>query len=199
MVPALPVRGGICPSVGTADHWYRVVDVNRRYPVPRTGSDGAGFPVEGISTRLQRYGAPRGWASPWRIWFLLGPFSGSSSRCCRWCGASWSLLNEMPGMLEQGQQLVSVLPDRYPQFVSAAADSMTLRGAAPRSNSRPLGQAVLTSLAGLHSRPLDRTGLHDPDSAAGVFLPQGQAADAGLVWQASCRGAALAAAHLERK
>jgi putative permease len=53
-----------------------------------------------------------------------------------------SLAAEMPRMLEQGRQLVSVLPDRYPELVTAA--QLNELTALAKAEIGDLGQALLT-------------------------------------------------------
>jgi putative permease len=101
------------------------------------------FLMEGISTRLQRYGAP-GWLG---VTVAYVVFVGSFFAVVLgllplvWRQLA-SLTEQMPGMLEQGQQLVSILPDRFPEFVSAAQIDELV--ALAKVEFAALGQAVLT-------------------------------------------------------
>lgn len=101
------------------------------------------FLMEGISTRLQRHGAPA-WLG---VSVAYGVFVGSFFAIILgllplvWRQLA-SLLTQMPGMLEQARQLVSILPDRYPEFISAVQiDDLVALATAEFA---ALGQTILT-------------------------------------------------------
>ncbi len=101
------------------------------------------FLMEGISTRLQRHGAPAWLGVSVAYVVFVGAFFAIILGLLPlvWRQLA-SLVTQMPGMLEQARQLVSVLPDRYPEFISAVQiDELVALAAAEFAT---LGQAILT-------------------------------------------------------
>lgn len=101
------------------------------------------FLMEGISTRLQRHGAPAWLGVTVAYVVFVGAFFAIILGLLPlvWRQLA-SLVTQMPGMLEQARQLVSILPDRYPEFISAVQiDELVALAAAEFA---ALGQAILT-------------------------------------------------------
>ncbi len=101
------------------------------------------FLMEGISTRLQRHGAPAWLGVSVAYVVFVGAFFAIILGLLPlvWRQLA-SLVTQMPGMLEQARQLVSILPDRYPEFISAVQiDELVALAAAEFA---ALGQAILT-------------------------------------------------------
>jgi len=101
------------------------------------------FLMEGISTRLQRHGAPAWLGVSVAYVVFVGAFFAIILGLLPlvWRQLA-SLVTQMPGMLEQARQLVSILPDRYPEFISAVhIDDLVALAAAEFA---ALGQTILT-------------------------------------------------------
>ena len=101
------------------------------------------FLMEGISTRLQRHGAPAWLGVSVAYVVFVGAFFAIILGLLPlvWRQLA-SLVTQMPGMLEQARQLVSILPDRYPEFISAVQiDDLVALAAAEFA---ALGQTILT-------------------------------------------------------
>jgi putative permease len=101
------------------------------------------FLMEGISTQLQRHGVPQWLGVTVAYVVFVGAFFAITLGLLP---LAWrqlaSLAAEMPRMLEQGRQLVGILPNRYPELVSAAQiNELT---ALAKAEIAALGQAVLT-------------------------------------------------------
>jgi putative permease len=101
------------------------------------------FLMEGISTRLQRHGAPAWLGVSVAYVVFVGAFFAIILGLLPlvWRQLA-SLVTKMPGMLEQARQLVSILPDRYPEFISAVQiDDLVALATAEFAT---LGQTILT-------------------------------------------------------
>lgn len=101
------------------------------------------FLMEGISTRLQRHGAPAWLGVTVAYVVFVGAFFAIIFGLLP---LAWrqlaSLVTQMPGMLEQARQLVGILPDRYPEFISAVQiDELVALATAEFA---ALGQTLLT-------------------------------------------------------
>jgi len=101
------------------------------------------FLMQGISTRLQRHGAPAWLGVTVAYVVFVGAFFAIIFGLLPlvWRQLA-SLVTQMPGMLEQARQLVSILPDRYPEFISALQIDELL--ALATAEFAALGQTVLT-------------------------------------------------------
>jgi len=101
------------------------------------------FLMQGISTQLQRQGLPQWFGVSVAYVVFVGAFFAVTLGLLPlvWRQMA-SLAGEMPRMLEQGRQLVGILPDRYPELVSATQINELVILA--KAEIAALGQAVLT-------------------------------------------------------
>jgi len=101
------------------------------------------FLMQGISARLQRYGLPQWLGVSVAYLVFVGAFFAVTLGLLPlvWRQLA-SLAAEMPRMLEQGRQLVSILPARYPELVTAA--QLNELTALAKAEIGELGQTVLT-------------------------------------------------------
>ncbi len=101
------------------------------------------FLMQGISNQLQRHGLPQWLGVTVAYVIFIGAFFAVSLGLLPlvWRQLA-SLATEMPRMLEQGRQLMDILPARYPEFVTAAQlnEFTTLA----KTEVATLGQAVLS-------------------------------------------------------
>ncbi len=107
------------------------------------------FLMQGVSSRLQRYGLPHWVGVSVAYAIFIGIFFGVTLGVLP---LVWrqvlSLVGEMPRMLEQARQFLEVLPQQYPQFVNEAELSAIM--AAAQRELAGLGQTALTrSLASI--------------------------------------------------
>lgn len=105
--------------------------------------------AEGLSKQLQNLGLPHWLGVAVSYLVFVGVFFGF---CFALLPLAWhqtlSLVSQMPRMLEQWQQFLGVLPDRYPHIVSPEQLAGLVTGA--QRELAGLGQAVLTrSLASI--------------------------------------------------
>ncbi len=101
------------------------------------------FLMEGISNQLQRHGVPEWLGVTVAYVVFIGAFFAVTLGLLPlvWRQLA-SLAAEMPRMLEQGRQLVGVLPERYPELVTAVQiNELT---ALAKTEIAALGQAVLS-------------------------------------------------------
>ncbi len=105
--------------------------------------------AEGLSKQLQNIGLPHWLGVAMPIWYSSASFSDSvlHSLPLAW-RQTLSLLSEMPRMLEQWQQYLGVLPDRYPHIFTAEQLSGLVSIA--QRELAGLGQTIITrSLASI--------------------------------------------------
>ncbi len=105
--------------------------------------------AEGLSKQLQRIGLPHWLGVTISYLVFVGVFFGVSFALLP---LAWrqmlSLLSQLPNMLEQWQQLLSVLPDWYPHLLTA--EQLVSFVSMARGELAGLGQAVITrSLASI--------------------------------------------------
>lgn len=101
------------------------------------------FLMEGVSTRLERHGVPQWLGVSVSYLVFVGAFFAITLGLLPlvWRQLA-SLAAEMPRMLEQGRQLMDVLPQRYPElFSSSQLNEVT---AMAKAEIAGLGQAVLS-------------------------------------------------------
>ena len=101
------------------------------------------FLMEGLADQLERHGLPQWLGVTVAYVVFVGAFFAVTLGLAPlvWRQLA-SLAAEMPRMLEQGRQLVSILPERYPDLVSAAQINEV--SAVVKAEIGGLGQAVLT-------------------------------------------------------
>ena len=101
------------------------------------------FLMEGLADQLERHGLPQWLGVTVAYVVFVGAFFAVTLGLAPlvWRQLA-SLAAEMPRMLEQGRQLVSVLPERYPDLVSAAQINEVT--AVVKAEIGGLGQAILT-------------------------------------------------------
>ena len=101
------------------------------------------FLMEGVADQLERHGLPTWLGVSVAYLLFVGAFFGVTLGLAPlvWRQLA-SLAAEMPRMLEQGRQLVSVLPERYPGLVSAA--QLNEIATLVKTEIGGLGQAILT-------------------------------------------------------
>lgn len=101
------------------------------------------FLMEGISDQLERHGIPEWLGVSVAYVVFVGAFFAVTLGLLPlvWRQLA-SLAAEMPRMLEQGRQLVGVLPARYPEFVTTA--QLNELTALVKAEMAEMGQAVLT-------------------------------------------------------
>ncbi len=99
--------------------------------------------MQGLASRLQRYGLPQSLGVSIAYLVFVGAFFGISLGLLP---LAWrqmiSLIGEMPRMLEQGRQFLSVLPEQYPDYVTAQQLNQIMSVA--QRELAGLGQTVLT-------------------------------------------------------
>ena len=101
------------------------------------------FLMEGVADRLERHGLPQWLGVTVAYVLFVGAFFAVTLGLAPlvWRQLA-SLAAEMPRMLEQGRELVSVLPERYPGLVSVTQINEVT--AVVKAEIGGLGQAVLT-------------------------------------------------------
>jgi len=101
------------------------------------------FLMEGLADQLERHGLPQWLGVTVAYVVFVGVFFAVTLGLAPlvWRQLA-SLAAEMPRMLEQGRQLVSILPERYPDLVSAAQINEV--SAVVKAEIGGLGQAILT-------------------------------------------------------
>lgn len=101
------------------------------------------FLMEGLADQLERHGLPQWLGVTVAYVVFVGAFFAVTLGLVPlvWRQLA-SLAAEMPRMLEQGRQLVSILPQRYPDLVSAAQINEV--SAVVKAEIGGLGQAILT-------------------------------------------------------
>ncbi|MEE4143806.1 MAG: AI-2E family transporter [Halieaceae bacterium] len=101
------------------------------------------FLMEGVADQLERHGLPQWLGVSVAYVLFVGAFFAITLVLVPlvWRQLA-SLAAEMPRMLEQGRQLVSILPDRYPELVSAA--QLNELATLFKTEIGGLGQAVLS-------------------------------------------------------
>ena len=101
------------------------------------------FLMEGLADQLERHGLPQWLGVTVAYVVFVGAFFAVTLGLAPlvWRQLA-SLAAEMPRMLEQGRQLVSILPERYPDLVSAAQINEV--SAVVKAEIGGLGQAILT-------------------------------------------------------
>jgi len=101
------------------------------------------FLMEGLADQLERHGLPQWLGVTVAYVVFVGVFFAVTLGLAPlvWRQLA-SLAAEMPRMLEQGRQLVSILPQRYPDLVSAAQINEV--SAVVKAEIGGLGQAILT-------------------------------------------------------
>jgi putative permease len=107
--------------------------------------------AQGLSGLLQRYGVPQWLGVAVSYLVFVGIFFGF---CFALLPIVWrqmlSLAGDLPSMLSRGQEILSVLPERYPQFISEAQIAKLLSFA--QSELAGLGPSLVTgSLAWIPS------------------------------------------------
>ena len=105
--------------------------------------------VQGLSTQLQRHGLPQWVGVAVSFAVFVGVFFGVSLGLLPLVWRQMlSLASEMPRMLEQGQQFLGVLPEQYPELVTAEQLGHIMNMA--QAELAGLGQALVTrSLASI--------------------------------------------------
>ncbi len=100
--------------------------------------------AQGLSGRLERLGLPTWLGVAVSYLVFVGAFFGF---CLAILPLVWrqmlSLVGELPGMLSRGQEILSILPERYPQFFSEAQVRELISLA--QSELAGLGPALVTS------------------------------------------------------
>ena len=101
------------------------------------------FLMEGVADQLERHGLPQWLGVSVAYTVFVGAFFAITLGLAPlvWRQLA-SLAAEMPRMLEQGRQLVSILPERYPDLVSVA--QLNELAALFKTEIGALGQAVLS-------------------------------------------------------
>ena len=87
--------------------------------VPVLASIVLAYLMQGLATQLQRHGLPQWFGFSFSFLVFIGAFFGFTLGLLP---LAWrqlvSLAGEMPRMLERGRELMGVLPEQYPEFVS---------------------------------------------------------------------------------
>jgi putative permease len=99
--------------------------------------------MQGLASRLERYGLPQSLGVTIAYLVFIGAFFGISLGLLP---LAWrqmiSLIGELPRMLEQGRQFLSVLPAQYPDYVTA--EQLNQITAVAQKELAGFGQAVLS-------------------------------------------------------
>jgi len=101
------------------------------------------FLMQGVAGQLERHGVPKWLGVSVAYILFVGVFFGLTLGVFPLVWRQLvSLAGEMPRMLEQGRQFLSILPERYPEVVSAAQLNQVT--ALARAEIAQLGQAVVS-------------------------------------------------------
>ena len=101
------------------------------------------FLMQGVAGQLERHGVPKWLGVSIAYILFVGVFFGVTLGVFPLVWRQLvSLAGEMPRMLEQGRQFLGILPERYPELVSAAQLNQVT--ALARSEIAELGQALVS-------------------------------------------------------
>jgi len=101
------------------------------------------FLMQGISSQLQRHGMPQWLGVSVSYVVFVGMFFAVTLGLLPLVWRQLAgLAGEMPRMLEQGRQFLNILPERYPEFVSAA--QLNALTAVAKAEIAEMGQSLLS-------------------------------------------------------
>ncbi len=99
--------------------------------------------MQGLSSQLQRHGLPQWLGVTIAYIVFIGCFFGFTLGLLPLVWRQMvSLAGEMPRMVEQGRQLLIVMPEQYPEFLSV--EQLNQMVSMVQAELGPLGQAVVT-------------------------------------------------------